>query len=102
MVLVVILTATPLLQAASVPDAPEPCPMAEAAPMDGPCFTAPCPCDHSTPDALAPAPAAPARMAPGAPDLRRNAAGRVRCVPADGRLRAGHPFPIDHPPSARA
>ena len=53
-VLVAILASLPAVQTAGVP-APEACPMAAHAPTDGCCVFAPCPCEHSAPDATVPA-----------------------------------------------
>lgn len=100
--LVVVITSTPLLQAATVPDAPAPCPMAAGAAGEAPCLTAPCPCDHSAPGSVVPGALAPAVVGETAIVLRRNDAGRRLAGTGGAGACQGHPFPIDHPPSPRA
>lgn len=99
--LVVLFTATPVVQAVAIPET-APCPMAGGAPDAGPCVTAPCPCDHSAPGALVRGAIPPATLVGIATATRPAAARRRLAVPPDATPRAGHPFQVDHPPSSRA
>lgn len=100
--LVMLFAATPVVQAVAVPEAAAPCPMAGGAPVDGPCVTAPCPCDHSAPGTLVRGAIPPATLVRIATTTRPVAARRRLAVPPDATPRAGHPFQVDHPPSSRA
>ena len=97
LVLVVWFTTAPLAEAYAFGETPEPCPMAASMPDDAPCFTAPCPCDHSS-QAVAVSQAAPttlprAHVCVTPLDSPRRCQARPAAAPA-----AGFPFAIDRPP----
>jgi len=101
LVLVVWFTTAPLAEAYAFGETPEPCPMAATMPDGAPCFTAPCPCDHSAPVAAGPqagpttVPRAHVCVTPL--DSPRQCGARPGGSPA-----AGFPFAIDHPPGRHA
>ena len=102
LLLVVILTTSPLAEAWSLHDAaPAPCPMAATMHGDGPCLSAPCPCDHSS-QAVVTSQADPTAL-PGTHVCAAPLAVARPCVAAlTGAPARGFPFPIDRPPTARA
>lgn len=99
-VLVAVLASLPAVQTAGVP-APEACPMAAHAPTDGCCVFAPCPCEHSAPDATVPAMGAAVACAVACTPRPVDSA-RSRGFEPLAALRDGHPRPIEHPPSRHA
>jgi hypothetical protein len=101
LLLVVFVTTSPFAGVVGLGEAPEPCPMSVAMPDGAPCLMAPCPCDHTTPPAVAP------QSAPTTLPLAQGAAAptptRRTCLPAaQPPLAAGFPHPIDRPPTTRA
>ena len=101
LVLVVLLTTSPLAEAYVLREAPEPCPMAAAMPDGAPCVTAPCPCDHSAPAAVAPQ-VAPTTLPDTHDCLPPAATARPSLTPQPTRPASGFPFAIDHPPDLGA
>lgn len=100
--LVVIFTTSPIADAWSRDaGATEPCPMAAAMAGDGPCFTAPCPCDHSS-QAVVTSQADPTAL-PRTHLCAAPTASLRSCVTraVDPPAR-GFPFPVDRPPTRRA
>ena len=99
-VLVAVLASLPAVQTAGV-TAPEPCPMAAHAPTTDCCVFAPCPCEHSAPDATVPAVGAAVACAVAC-TARPVDSARTRRLEPLAALRDGHPRPIEHPPSRHA
>ena len=99
---VVLITAAPLAHTWTVQDAErEPCPMAVSMPDGSSCLTAPCPCDHSAPIAVAaqlPATTIPRAVTCAAPI----ASARTRPAATFAAPASGFPFAVDHPPGASA
>lgn len=102
LVLVVVLTTSPLAEAWSLHEtSPEPCPMAAAMHDDGPCLSAPCPCDHSS-QAVVTSQADPTALPRTHACTAPLASARPRVAPLAGAPARGFPFPIDRPPTTRA
>lgn len=102
LVLVVILTTSPLVEAWSLHEtAPEPCPMAAAMHDDGPCLSAPCPCDHSS-QAVVTSQADPTALPRTHACTAPLASARACVAPRAGVPARGFPFAVDRPPTSRA
>ena len=100
--LVVVFTTSPIADAWSRHrGATEPCPMAAAMTGDGPCFTAPCPCDHSS-QAVVTSQADPTALPRTHACAAPLASVRPCLAPAIGPPARGFPFAVDRPPSRRA
>ena len=102
LLVVVILTTSPLAEAWSLHEtAPEPCPMAAAMHDDGPCVSAPCPCDHSS-QAVVTSQADPTALPRTHACAAPLASVRPCLAPAIGPPARGFPFAVDRPPTRRA
>jgi len=98
--LVVMLTTAPLAEAWSLLETtPEPCPMAAAMRGDAPCFSAPCPCDHS-PQAVVTSQSDPTTMPRTHACAAPLAIDQPCATPATASPARGFPRPIDHPPTS--
>lgn len=101
-VLVVILTTAPLAEAWSLLETtPEPCPMAAAMHGDGPCFSAPCPCDHSS-QAVVTSQSDPTTLPHTQACAAAAAIARPCATPTTAAPARGFPLAVDHPPTRRA
>ncbi len=100
-VLVAVMASLPAVQTAGATAAPEACPMAAHAPTNDCCVFAPCPCEHSAPDATVPAMSA-AVACEVACTPRPVDSARPHGLEPLAALQDGHPRPIEHPPSRHA
>lgn len=98
--LVAVLAGLPVAQAVGTVAAPDACPMTTHAVPDGCCLFAPCPCEHSAPETVAPLTGATI-LASSAGTPRPLDLTPTRRPEPLASLRAGHPRPIEHPPSRR-
>jgi hypothetical protein len=103
LLLVVILTMAPIAEAWSLHEtAGEPCPMAAALRGDdGPCFSAPCPCDHSS-QAVVTSQGDPTALPRAHVCAVPAASARPAVLPTIAAPARGFPRSIDRPPTSRA